>query len=132
MWQGGRRRLLLLIATALAIFLLAEVAPRLLIHSSMEEFADVEGPSMQCAGLAYMHARLMVSGGPEAFIWTALRVVEVTHLLQEEAEGCECPYEIRVRVYTLFGIPYDTIVARCSGGYRLYQPFGPPPFKPPQ
>ena len=126
------KRLLQFIAAALLIFFLAEVAPRLLIHSNIEEFAGVEGPSMQCAGLAYMHARLMVSGGPEAFIWTALRVVGVTHLPQEEAEGCECPYEIRVRVYTLFGIPYDTIVTTCSSTYRLYQPFGPPPFNPPQ
>jgi len=126
------RRPLLLITVALVIFLLAEVAPRLLIHSNIEEFAGVEGPSMQCAGLAYMNARTMVSGGPEAFVWTALRVIEVKHLPQEEAEECRCPYEIKVRVYTIFGIPYDTIVARCSGAYRLHQPLGLPPFRPAQ
>ena len=126
MRHGYWRHLLLPITVALVIFLLAEVAPRLLIHSNIEEFAGVEGPSMQCAGLAYMSAQTMVSGGPEAFVWTALQVMEVKHLPQEEAEECKCPYEIKVRVYTLFGIPYDTIVARCSSVYRLHRPFGSP------
>ncbi len=123
------RHLLLLIGVAVAIFLLAEVAPRLLIHSNIERFAGVEGPSMQCAGLAYMSARTLVSGGPEAFVWTALQVTEVKHLPAEKAEDCECPYEIRVRIYTVFGIPYDTILVTCSGARRLHQPFGPPPFR---
>ncbi len=118
------RRLLILMVTLFAVLLLGEAVPRLVIHSNIEEFAGVEGPAMQCAGLAYMNARDMVSGGPEAFVWTALRVVGVNRLPPggNDVGRCECPYEIRVRVYTLFGVPYDTIVARCSESYRSGHP----------
>lgn len=70
-----------LVAVVFVAFILGEAVPRLVIHGNIEEFAGVEGPAMQCAGLAYMSARDMVSGGPEAFAWTALRVIEVKHLL---------------------------------------------------
>ena len=53
---------------AIIILSLGEIAPRLVIHSNIEGFAGVEGPAMQCAGLAYMNARNMVSGGPEALV----------------------------------------------------------------
>ena len=118
------KRLLLLITVVFVTLSLGEIAQRLVIHSNIEEFAGVEGPAMQCAGLAYMSARNLVSDGPEAFVWTALRVTEVKHSSQDEedAERCECPYEIKVRVYTLFGIPYDTIVTKCDESYRLGRP----------
>jgi len=118
------RRLLMLTVALFTVLLLGEIVPRLVIHSHIEDFAGVEGPAMQCAGLAYMNARNMVSGGPEALVWTALRVTEVKHLSPNEynARRCECPYEVTVRVYTVFGIPYDTIVTRCSSAYRQYKP----------
>ena len=118
------RRLLMLIVTLFTVLLFGEIVPRLIIHSHIEDFAGVEGPAMQCAGLAYMNATNMVSGGPEALVWTALRVTEVKHLAPNEytVGRCECPYEIKVRVYTVFGIPYDTIVTRCSSAYRQYKP----------
>ena len=114
-----------LIAAIVIILSLGEIAPRSVIHSNVEEFAGVEGPAMQCAGLAYMNARNMVSGGPEALVWTALRVIDVKHISQDSStsERCECPYEVKVRVYTLFGIPYDTVIARCSSAYRLHKPW---------
>ena len=141
MRRGCWRRLLLLIALALTIFLLAEVAPRLLIHSNVEAFADLkrtpppgeQGPAMSCVEQAYLLGSF--GGSPEGFVRTALRVVDVMPLPQEELRGCEyeCPYEFKIRVYTVFGIPYDTIVATCSHAYRLYdEPLGRLLLRPPQ
>lgn len=113
------KRLQQLIVAILVIMFLAQIAPRLLIHSNIEAFAGVEGPSMDFAGWAYVYTHHMVCSGPEAFFCTAVRVVEVSHLPPDETQGCRYPYTGKVRAYTLFGIPYDTISVNCNlGGHR--------------
>jgi len=114
-------KIAVLVISCMLLFTGAEIVPRLLIHSNIEAFIG-EPPSLEFAGWAYINAHhLVCSGSAEAFICTGVRVVEVSYL--SKSENCKYPYTARVRAYTLFGIPYDTIVVDCNMGvYRLHHP----------
>ena len=123
----GLRLFLFLFAAMLVgcgfLFFGAQVAPRLLIRSGVRAY---EGDAREAAAWGHVNARLLAcGGGPEAFICTAVRVTEVTPLPADEAEEClepYPPYSVKLRAYTIFGIPYDTIIYECGTTYRLHHP----------
>ncbi len=129
MKQSCWRCLLLLTAVALAVLVLAEIVPRVLIQSNLEAFAGVEEDQyIVFASRAYFTAHFYVfSEWPARLICTAVRIVEVRRLSPEEVTGrCRYPFEAKVRLYTVFGIPYDTIVVGCDlAPPHVHKPLGP-------
>lgn len=114
------------IAISLTVLLLAlvvgEIGPRLMIDSGLQKF-----PKKQIAFVkqALTEARLFFSGSAEPLFWTAIRVEEVT---EREVEGQTC-YEATVRAYTLFGLPWSSVlVSSCNEGRLIRQYWGLAPF----
>lgn len=125
--KAGCLKIPVLATAALLLFLnLGQLIPRVFIHFDAENFAD-RGVPAECLEVASVNSHALVSNGMEVFIRTALRMTDVRPLSRDDvtARGtkvCKCPYEVRVRVYTWFGIPYDTIVTECQESYRLGHP----------
>lgn len=112
------------LAIALGVVFLAEVVPRLLVHSDLERFVTIEGPAIQYAGMAQslLHGQECV-GGLAALTCTGVRVAEV-RLLPGVGEagvsvppGCLFPYEGTAQVYSLFGAPVNTVNIDCNLGF---------------
>lgn len=118
-------RLVKLLVLALGVIFLAEAAPRLLIHSDLERFVDVEGPAVQYAGMAQslLH-REVCTRGLAALTCTGLRITEVKLANPGSGEpglsvpqGCLFPYEGTAQIYSLFGSPLRTINIDCNLGF---------------
>lgn len=115
--------LLKLLAIALGVIFLAEIAPRLLINSDLERFVNLEGPAVQYAGMAQslLH-RQECTGGLAVLACTGVRIVEVRLVSGAGAAGisvppgCLFPYQGTAQVYSLFGIPANTVNIDCNLG----------------
>lgn len=61
------------------------------------------------------------SGSAEPFFWTAIRVEEVAEKIGPEGQIC---YEATVQAYTLFGLPWDSVLASSCTGALTRQYWG--------
>lgn len=114
-----------LLVLALGVIFLAEVAPRLLIHSDLERFVEIEGPAVQYAGMAQslLHREACTSG-LAALTCTDVQIADVRLINFGSGEaglsvpsGCLFPYEATARVHSLFGIPTRTVNIDCNLGF---------------
>jgi hypothetical protein len=111
-------------AVALGVVLLAEVAPRLLVNSDLERFVTIEGPAVQYAGMAQSLLHRQECAGSLAILTcTGVRIVEVRLVNPgvgagiSVPSGCLFPYEGTAQVYSLFGIPTNTVKIDCNLGF---------------
>lgn len=109
----------LIVTVLLLIFVLGEIGPRLLIGKNLSRFA---GNQRFFAEKAWTEARILLSGSAEPLFWTAIRVEEVVEKEKSEGEVC---YEAIVRAYTIFGLPWSSVlVSSCDNGFIVRQRWG--------
>ncbi len=103
----------------LSLVLFGEVAPRLLIDSNIEMF---QGKQQAFAASSWTQARYFFSSSAEPLFWTAIQVHDVKEKLNTDGQQC---YEADVRAYTLFGLPWSSVlVSSCNGGSMVRQKWG--------
>jgi len=116
------KRFLRTVLIFLLLFSLGQVIPRKLLYSrppAPPEGGPTPETAQAFAAVAHFSAYMLACTGPEAFLCTGVQVVQVTPLPQSKAEGCPYPYIAKVRVYTIFSLPYDTVTVNCHlGTYR--------------
>jgi hypothetical protein len=103
----------------LSFIFLGEVAPRLLIGSNIKTF---QGEQRAFAASAWKEARYFFSGSAEPLFWTAIQIQDVKKKVDTDGQQC---YEANVRAYTLFGLPWSSVlVTSCNGGSMIRQKWG--------
>lgn len=114
-----QKKSIIVAVVLLGTFLAGEIGPRLAIGHNIEKFY---GPQQAFAASAWSQARLFFSGSAEPLFWTAIQVQDVTE--RDETENQKC-YEVTVRAYTLFGLPWSAVlVSSCNGGSIVRQRWG--------
>ncbi len=114
---ASRKAIIALLAVLLLIALLGEAVPRLLIQSNLSAFS---GEQRAFAASALTQTRYFFGGSPEPLFFTALRVGDVTEKIGAGDQRC---YDATIQAYTLFGLPWSSVVVSCNGSI-VRQPWG--------
>ncbi len=107
----------------LVLLTAAWAIPKLFISTNVDIFG---GEQKIFAFYALKASRQLIGGSLEPLIVTALKVTDVKESASESMQQCgqepyvvSKPYEATVQSYTVFGVPYRTILVTCTTAGKI-------------